>query len=163
MPIIADRSPTLVVSVTAETHQYLLCTVAVGRSYVQDDPAAPRSLPASYDSLYLHIPEAGAGDAAEGGGDLTSGDAYRHTYVVFDAAQVIPRYVVHFAYHPRERLLRQPVKPINLAEIKARVADALSLLGPAAPAATEKMLSDIGAWTRGCGGISRRDLLHELA
>lgn len=119
--------------------------MAVGRSYVQDEPSAPRSLPSGYDSLYLHASElsGGSGDATVG--DLTSGDGYRHTYVVFDAAQIIPRYVVHFAYHPRERMMRQPVKPINLVEIKARVADALSLLGPAAPAATEKMLSDIGA------------------
>lgn len=133
----------------ADTHQYLLCTIAVGRSFVQDDPAAQRTLPAGYDSVYLHIPDAGAGDAGaasgSGSGDLSSGDGYRHTYVVFDSAQVIPRYVVHFGYHPRERLLRAPQPPINLAEIKARVADALSLLGPAAPAATEKMLSDIGA------------------
>ena len=125
----------------AESHQFLLCTVAVGRSYVQDDASAPRSLPQGYDSVYLHSPA----EAAGGGGDLTSGENYRHTYVVFDSAQVIPRYVVHFDYHPRERMLRQPQKPINLDEIKARVADALSLLGPAAPAATEKMLSDIGA------------------
>jgi hypothetical protein len=80
----------------------------------------------------------------EGVAPIDAGDAYRHTYVVFDSAQVLPRYVVHFAYHPRERLNRQPVKPINLGEIKAKVADALSMLGPAAPAATEKMLSDIG-------------------
>ena len=130
----------------ADHHQFLLCTVAVGRSYVQDDAAAPRALPSGYDSIYLHSPA----DSAAAGGDLTSGENYRHTYVVFDSAQVIPRYVVHFDYHPRERMLRQPQKPINLDEIKARVADALSLLGPAAPAATEKMLSDIGASALAC-------------
>lgn len=109
---------------------------------MQDDVTAPVVLPAGYDSVYLHMPPERGGDAD--GADLTSGENYRHTYVVFDSAQVIPRFVVHFSYHPRERMLRQPQKPINLAEIKARVADALSLLGPAAPAATEKMLSDIG-------------------
>jgi hypothetical protein len=134
----------------ADAHQYLLCTVAVGRSFVQDDASAAPTLPSGYDSVYLHA----TADGRDGvdGSDLTSGENYRHTYVVFDSAQVIPRFVVHFSYHPRERMLRQPQKPINLAEIKARVADALSLLGPAAPAATEKMLSDIGA----CGGARAR-------
>jgi len=107
---------------------------------VQDDPAAKRELPAGDNSVYLH----NAGEAAAAAGSRDVGEAYRHTYVVFDTPQVLPRYVVHFAYHPRERAARAPMKPINLAEIKAKVADALSLLGPAAPAATEKMLSDIG-------------------
>ncbi|RYG43881.1 hypothetical protein EON67_12385, partial [archaeon] len=122
-----------------EVHHYLLCTVAVGRSFVLDDPSARRELAPGYDSLYMHLADnSGAMEALDGP------DMYRHQYVVFDAAQLLPRYVVHFTYHPRERFLRTPVAPINLNEIKARVADALSLLGPAAPAATEKMLSDIG-------------------
>lgn len=124
---------------------------------MQHDPTAKRELPTGYDSLYIHAAGAaaagaGAGAGAAGGdavsaptaGDLTSGDGYRHSYVVFDAAQVLPRYVVHFGYSPKERFHRTPVAPINLAEIKAKVAEALALLGPAAPAATEKMLSDIG-------------------
>jgi hypothetical protein len=155
------------------SHQFLLCSVAVGRSYVLDDPQAKRELPPAatgpgakangsiaYDSLYLHLPEeqlalAGGAAAAHAatGIDASAGalieeggpDSYRHTYVVFDSAQVLPKAIVHFGYHPSERLSRQPVKPIDLDSIKHQVAAALSLLGPSAPAATDKMLSDIGA------------------
>ena len=138
----------------ADSHQFVLCTVAVGRSFVQDDPTAKKELPAGYDSLYLH---SGDNAAVEGLPVTNGGDAYRHTYVVFESAQILPRYIVHFSYSPRERLHRQPVKPINLAEIKEKVAETLALLGPAAPAATEKMLSDIGKrlmWCL-CGCVSR--------
>lgn len=140
------------------SHQFLLCTVAVGRSFVLDDPSAKREIPKSspgtvgYDSLYIHNPAeqlsaSAVALAADGSLAIEEGGAesYRHTYVVFDAAQVLPRYVVHFGYHPSERFTRQPVQSVNLAEIKAQVAAALSLLGPAAPAVTDKMLSDIGA------------------
>ena len=122
----------------ADTHQFLLCTVAVGRSYVQDDAAAARSPPPTgFDSVYLHSEE--SADAAAG-----AGETYRHDYVVFDGTQAMPRYVVHFSYPPGERSHRTPISAINLSDIKARVAEALSVLGPAASAATEKMLSDIG-------------------
>lgn len=140
------------------SHQFLLCTVAVGRSFVVDDPNAKREIPKSaagavgYDSLYMHNPEeqlSASAVALTSDGSLAveegGPESYRHTYVVFDAAQVLPRYVVHFGYHPAERFNRQPVQAVNLAEIKAQVAAALSLLGPAAPAVTDKMLSDIGA------------------
>jgi hypothetical protein len=117
-----------------EQRQFLLCSVAIGRSFVIDDLAAKRELPAGFDSLYLHMPES----------DGAGGDLYRHTYVVFDPAQVLPRCVVHFTFNPLERPPRRPPSSVNLAEIRQRVAEALSVLGPAAGAATEKMLMDIG-------------------
>lgn len=116
--------------------------MAIGRSFVLDDLSAKRELPAGFDSLYLHMPDGGDG-----------GDAYRHTYVVFDGAAVLPRCVVHFAYNPAlERQQRRPAARVNIAELKQRVADALAVLGPAAGAATEKMLTDIGA--RGGGAAA---------
>lgn len=75
-----------------------------------------------------------------------SAEAYRHTYVVFDGAAVLPLCVAHFAFNPAlERQQRRPVPRVNIAELKQRVADALAVLGPAAGAATEKMLTDISA------------------
>ena len=100
-----------------------------------DDLTVKRELPPGFDSLYLHMPEAGGDGGSE---------AYRHTYVVFDQADVLPRCVVHFAHNPTlERQQRRPVGRVNIAELKQRVADALAILGPAAGAATEKMLTDI--------------------
>jgi hypothetical protein len=123
----------------SQQQQVVLCSVGVGRSHVLDasggggGEGAPRAPPpAGYDSLYVHTGE--------------SGDEYAHRYVVFDAAQVLPRYVVHFSLQPgAAEAPKRRAGDINLEDIKARIADALSVLGPAASAATEKMLSDIGA------------------
>jgi hypothetical protein len=120
-----------------DQRQYLLCSVSIGRSFVVDDLAAKRELPAGFDSLYLHMPE---GDGA--------GDLYRHTYVVFDPAQILPRCVVHFTFNPLDRPPRRPPSAVNLAEVRQRVVEALAVLGPAAGAATEKMLMDIGAFVQ---------------
>ncbi len=129
-----------------------------------EDSDAKRELPAGFDSLYLHNAEAQAAAAAQAASaDEAAAEAYRHPYVVFDPAQVLPRYVVHFAYHPSERAHRKPIGAINLTSIKSQacnvthdmlhsrvikknvqVAEALGVLGPAASQATEKMLSDIG-------------------
>lgn len=132
----------------AESHQYLLVSLAVGRSYVLDDPAAKRDLPSGFDSLYLHEAsdgvEQGAGSGEGGAPAAADAGAYRHTYVIFDSAQVLPRHVVHFTFAPGAPAPAMPPRSINLSDIKARVSDALSVLGPAAGAATEKMLSDIG-------------------
>ena len=137
LPTLCTPLPTPNCPHAAETHQYLLVTVAVGRSYVQEDPASKRDLPSGYDSLYLH----GMGQE----GAASPADAYGHTYVVFEPAQVLPRYVVHFGYSPSQDAQAKTVGPINLSDIKARVAETLAVLGPAAGMATEKMLSDIGA------------------
>ena len=132
----SDRYPRLhTLTHYAEQRQYLLCSVAIGRSFVLDDLSAKRELPPGFDSLYLHMPDNGS----EG-----VGEAYRHTYVVFDTAAILPRCVVHFALNPLERLQRRPVARVNIAELKQRIADAMAVLGPAAGAATEKMLTDIG-------------------
>lgn len=117
-------------------HQYLLCSLAVGKSFVLDGPEADRKLPAGYDSLYVHDASAEAGP---------DGTAYRHKYMVFDNAQVLPRYVVHFTYDPASPAPRQKAGEINLAELKAKISDALSVLGPSASAAAEKMLADVGS------------------
>ena len=124
----------------------MLCSVAIGRSFVLDDLSAKRELPPGFDSLYLHIPDGGV----EGGAGAGAGEAYRHTYVVFDGAAVLPRAVAHFSLNPAlERQQRRPVPRVNIAELKQRVADALAVLGPAAGAATEKMLTDISAFVPG--------------
>ena len=126
----------------AEQRQFLLCSVAIGRSFVLDDLSAKRELPVGFDSLYLHTPDSGAESAG--------GDSYRHTYVVFDSSSVLPRCVAHFALNPAlDRQQRRPAARVNIAELKQRVADALAVLGPAAGAATEKMLTDIGPY-EGC-------------
>ena len=141
----------------ADTHQYLLCTVAVGRSYVLDDvdSGAKRALPpgGGFHSAYLHAPEGDAagstspgGSAASAEGGADPGAGYRHTYIVFNGAQVLPRYVLHFSFSPADavRARAHPINAINLSDIKARVSDALAVLGPAASAATERMLTEIG-------------------
>jgi TLD len=124
-----------------ETHQFLLCTVAVGRSYVHDDPSAKRELPSGYDSLYLH--DSQSRDASKDSADM--GSSYRHNYVIFDPAQALPRYVVHFTRRKDTTaiLQRRRLEGLDLASIKAKVSAALSVLGPAAGEATEKMLTDI--------------------
>jgi hypothetical protein len=131
-------------------HQYLLCNVAVGRSFVQDGPDAERKLPPGYDSLYLH-------DAA-----ASAPGAYQHQYAVFDPSQVVPRYVVHFTLDPSVPQPRTAVGEIDLEALKARIGEALSVLGPAASAATEKMLSDIGeAYDKALTASSEPDALLE--
>lgn len=125
------------------TQQFLLCSLGVGRSYVLDGgaPGAPRTLPAGYDSLYVHA-----------GGDASAAAAYAHRYVLLGAksdaggrvvSAALPKYVVHFSFDPTPAP-RRKAGDINLEEIKARISEALSALGPAAAAATEKMLGDIG-------------------
>lgn len=117
-------------------HQFLLCSVAVGKSFVLDGPEAERKLPAGYDSLYVHDP------AGEGSPD---GPGYAHKYVVFDGAQSLPRYVVHFTFDPVSPVSRQKVGEINLSELRSKIAQALSVLGPSASAAAERMLADVGS------------------
>jgi len=119
-------------------HQYLLCSIVVGRSYVVDgtEPGADIKLPNGYDSIYLHM------------GEESTTETYRHRYIIFDATQVLPKYVVHFTFNPttdsHTSTGRKPIGAIDLSDIKARIAETLAVLGPAAAEATEKMLSDIG-------------------
>ena len=113
----------------------------MGRSYVTEAEAeagAERRLPPGYDSIYLHsAAEAAAAEAAA---------SYRHRYLLPDAAQCLPRYVVHFSFDAAAERAegRKPLQGVNLQDIKSRIADTLAVLGPAAAAATEKMLTDIG-------------------
>lgn len=88
--------------------------MAVGRAYVPVDPAEKRELPSGYDSVYVHTPR------PEDGSEASAADKYSHTYAVFDSAQVLPRYVVHFTYDASERQHRAPINPINLMDIKVR-------------------------------------------
>lgn len=139
-------------STKPQQHQFLLCSVGVGRSHVLDahsevttgssSQAPPRVLPAGYDSLYYHTGD----DAAREG---ESGAPYSHRYIVLNGSQALPKYVIHFTLEPSPTLggapPRRPASEINLADIKSRISEALSVLGPAASAATEKMLSDIGS------------------
>lgn len=107
--------------------------MALGRSYVIDDlEDGERRLPSGYDSIYLH-----------NSADANSG-IYRHRYMVPDSSQVLPLYLVQFSYDPNV-VENKVVGGIDLADIKARIAETLSVLGPAAAAATEKMLTDIGS------------------
>lgn len=116
-----------------ESHQYLFCKVALGRSYVIDDSEdGERRLPSGYDSIYLHSST-----------DVNSG-TYRHRYMVPDSSQVLPLYLVQFNFDPNV-VENKVIGGIDLADIKARIAETLSVLGPAAAAATEKMLTDIGS------------------
>lgn len=100
------------------------------------EPGADLKLPSGYDSIYLHM------------GEESTGESYRHRYIVFDASQILPKYVVHFTYNPttdsHSSTGRKPIAAIDLSDIKARIAETLAVLGPAAAEATEKMLSDIG-------------------
>jgi len=64
--------------------------------------------------------------------------------MVPDSSQVLPLYLVHFNFDPNVAE-NKVVGGIDLADIKARIAETLSVLGPAAAAATEKMLTDIGS------------------
>lgn len=126
-----------------------MCSISVGRSYVVDTTdGSERKLPAGYDSIYLHTGEdaapAEAASAGSAASPASAGEGYRHRYVTFDAAQALPRYVVHFTYDPREKQARRPIEAVDLSDIKSRIAETLAVLGPAAAAATEKMLTDIG-------------------
>eukprot|EP00753_Platysulcus_tardus_P020567 PLAT8228.1.p1 GENE.PLAT8228.1~~PLAT8228.1.p1 ORF type:complete len:1035 (+),score=520.69 PLAT8228.1:50-3154(+) len=88
------------------TYLFLLCKIAVGRSYVLDDPEAKRVLPPGYDSLYLHRPADVDGDgrvsmdeyeiAASHAGRPAS--EYHHEYALLDPTQVLPMYLVQFTY-----------------------------------------------------------------
>ena len=102
------------------THTYLLCHVAVGRSYVTKEGDAPTGIPPGFDSLLLEDLRAMAGVGQEpdtvearggehgGGGDAGSGwffgalqglpaQFYHRVYVVAGHAQVLPVCAVSFA------------------------------------------------------------------
>lgn len=79
-----------------EEHEYtfLMCRVAVGRSlcikYNEEHPKSRAELPTGYDSVYLI--EAGNNCREEPMGD--SGRLYRHEYLIYNAQQVLPCYLV---------------------------------------------------------------------
>ncbi len=115
--------------------------MAVGRSHVLGDPSEERKLPPGYDSLYS-VPEIDPETLAT---PEAAGETYQHNYIVLDGAQVLPRFIVHFTYDPSEKASRKPIEGVNLEHIKAQISSALAVLGPAAAAATERMLTDIGS------------------
>ena len=81
---------------------YILCKVAVGKSYILDDPKGPRNIPPGYDSLYLSSVVDSDGDgqvtAAEYEAAATHDgrppSEYQHRYIVLDPTLVLPVHVV---------------------------------------------------------------------
>jgi len=65
----------------------ILCQIGVGRSFVQDEVAGAdgKRLPDGYDSIFLARPQ-----------EETSGAGYRHEYLLFDASQALPMYLVQY-------------------------------------------------------------------
>jgi hypothetical protein len=131
----------------SEQHQYLLCRVAVGRAYaLVEEGGAESGVPKGYDSLY-RVREAG-------GGEEDGGLHYAHEYVVFNPAQVLPEYVVHFTFRPEDAVAlgasaapsevpladRRRLFRTKLQQVKSEVTRALSVLGPSLGDATEAML-----------------------
>lgn len=73
--------------------EFVLCRIAVGRSYVIDAEALETTraaIPEGYDSLYLHR-------ADDDGAD---GVLYHHEYLLLDPAQVLPLNSVTFEHDP---------------------------------------------------------------
>lgn len=81
---------------------YILCKIAVGKSYILDDPKGSRVIPPGYDSLYV----SSAVDA-DGDGEVTAAEyeaaathdgrppsEYQHRYILLDPTQVLPVHVV---------------------------------------------------------------------
>ncbi|KNC46156.1 uncharacterized protein AMSG_00274 [Thecamonas trahens ATCC 50062] len=72
-------------------HQYMLCKIAVGRSYVVEEEAlqaARVEIPEGYDSIYVH---SAASEEAH---------VYHHEYLLQDPAQVLPLFLVNFKFDP---------------------------------------------------------------
>lgn len=78
--------------------------VAVGRSYIQDDPQAPKVVPPGYDSLYVSDKIDADGDGqvtaeeyeAAATHDGRPASEYCHKYIILDPTQVQPLQVVRF-------------------------------------------------------------------
>lgn len=124
----------------AENGQYsfLLCKIGVGKSFVLDDPNDKQELPEGYDSFYVHKPE-----------ENSQTDDYHHEYIIPEASQVLPQYIVHFNYTPRNT---QPIGDANsrrqrfrvdINAVRQKVREALSVLGPEAEDQTERMLQQM--------------------
>lgn len=88
-------------------YELLLCRIGVGRSLLAE--TRPRGdvldLPADFDSLFVPhgSPEGGCDGAVDEDAGVYPHPLLRHEYVVRDASQALPLYVVHLDFNPEER------------------------------------------------------------
>lgn len=119
--------------------KFLLCKVAIGRAYNStEDFAKIAAIPDAYDSFVLDrreaAPSSSSNNNANGGccgGHATASPSTVNEYIVKDAAQILPTYVVSVEYDPVvERRSRQQLACENCEEAPATVfcqADAANL------------------------------------
>lgn len=110
----------------AITKKFLLCKVAVGRAYNStEDFAKIAAVPEGYDSFVLDRPGGAKAD------ECCSEKQNNNEYIIKDASQVLPTYVVSVEYDPLvERRSRQKVQCENCEAAVATVfcqADAANL------------------------------------
>jgi hypothetical protein len=86
---------------TGGAFRYVLCQIGVGRAFVVDEPSEAVRLPNGYDSVYLA--HAQQGDDNEGGNGQKPA-SFRHDYVLFNNAQVLPMYLVQFFADPSDTI-----------------------------------------------------------
>eukprot|EP00002_Diphylleia_rotans_P033019 TRINITY_DN6990_c0_g1_i6.p1 TRINITY_DN6990_c0_g1~~TRINITY_DN6990_c0_g1_i6.p1 ORF type:complete len:624 (+),score=86.56 TRINITY_DN6990_c0_g1_i6:55-1926(+) len=77
--------------------EYLVSRVAVGRAYCLEEDVAvdstPRVLPEGYQSIYVHqVADTKSAEVP---------NPFIHEYLVMDANQVLPKYLMHFEYDPK--------------------------------------------------------------
>lgn len=109
-----------------QRYQFLLCRIAVGRSFVVDPrQIGAHGIPSGYSSIAIHkkedtdaIAAAAASGAAAGlgtndKGEPTLGTApYFREYILNDESRIYPKYVVSFTFDPQ----RDRIKAVPLCE-----------------------------------------------